>query len=140
MIPNAFKKNVFNADVDFINDTIKVELLTSSHSSNEDSQEFIADVSANEVSGTNYSAGGATLTGKSVSQDDTDNEGVFTANDVTWADADGFTARYAAVYKDTGNPATSPIITIIDLGEDKPAGGGDFVLNWDAEGIVNATN
>ena len=125
-----------NGGIDLDTDTIKVMLLTSTHANNADTQEFIDDVSANEVSGTGYTAGGATLANKAVTQDNTDDEGVFDADDVSWA-ASTITARYAVIYKDTGTPATSPIIAIIDFGEDKVSSAGAFTITWAAEGILN---
>jgi len=136
IIPNATKKNLMNGGIDLDTDTIKVMLLTSTHANNADTQEFIDDVSANEVSGTGYTAGGATLANKAVTQDNTDDEGVFDADDVSWA-ASTITARYAVIYKDTGTPATSPIIAIIDFGEDKVSSAGAFTITWAAEGILN---
>lgn len=47
-------------DIDYDTGTIKMALVTSSHSFN-DTHEFWNDVSTNEASGTGYSAGGATL-------------------------------------------------------------------------------
>lgn len=125
-----------NGGIDLDTDTIKVMLLTNSHTDNPDTQEYIDDVSANEVSGTGYTAGGATLANKTVTQDNTDDEGVFDADDVVWSSST-ITARYAAVYKDTGTPATSPIIAIIDFGEDKASSSGNFTIQWGAEGIIN---
>lgn len=134
-IPNSFKKHIMNGGIDLDTDTIKVMLLSSSHTQNVDAQEFIDDVSANEVSGTGYSAGGQALANKSVTQNNTTDKGVFDADDVTWSTAT-ITARYAAVYKDTGTPSTSPIICIIDFGSDKSSTAGDFSINWNASGIL----
>ena len=136
VIQNSFKKHIMNGGIDLDTDTIKVMLLTSSHSQDQDAHEFIDDVSANEVSGTGYSAGGASLANKAVTQDNTDNEGVFDADDVTWSTST-ITARYAALYKDTGTPSTSPLIAIIDFGSDKSSSAGNFVITWNAEGILN---
>lgn len=136
VIPNAFKKNIMNGGIDLDTDTVKVMLLDDNHTQDADNHEFIDDVSANEVSGTGYTAGGATLGSKTVTQDNTDDEGVFDAADTTWATST-ITARYAAIYKDTGTPATSPIIAIIDFGEDKVSSGGDFTIQWATEGVLN---
>lgn len=135
-IPNSFKKHIMNGGIDLDTDTIKVMLLDSNHSNDIDAQEFIDDVSANEVEGTGYTAGGAALASKAVTQDDTDDEGVFDAADLTWSNST-ITARYAAIYKDTGTPATSPIVAIIDFGEDKVSSAGNFTITWAAEGILN---
>lgn len=135
-IVNAFKKNIMNGSIDLDTDTVKVMLLTSSHTQNADTQEFIDDVSANEVSGTGYTAGGATIGTPAVTQDNTDDEGVFDGADVTWASST-ITARYAAIYKDTGTPGTSPIIAILDFGSDQSSSSGDFTIQWGSEGILN---
>lgn len=135
-LPNTAKEKLMEGVFDLVNNTIKVMLLTSSHTTNIDTQEFIDDVSANEVSGAGYSAGGATLGSKTVTADNTDDEGVFDAADTAWSTAT-ITARYAVVYKDTGTPATSPILCIIDFGADKVSTGGTFQITWAAEGIVN---
>lgn len=137
ILPNSFFKHIMNGGIDLDTDTIKVMLLTNSHSNNIDTQEYIDDVSANEVSGTGYSAGGQALANKAVTQDNTDDEGVFDADDLTWSSS-SITARYAVVYKDTGTPSTSPIVCIIDFGADKTSDNGDFTIQWNAEGILNA--
>lgn len=137
MIPNSALKKFLNKEIDIDTDTIKVMLLTNSHSNDPDTQEFIDDVSANQVSGTGYTAGGATLASKTLTQDNTNNKAVFDAGDITWSSANGFTARYAVIYKDTGTAGTSPIIAIFDFGADKTASGSDFILTWNASGILS---
>ena len=135
VIPNAFKKNIMNGGIDLDTDTIKVMLTTSAYTPDQDAHEFKSSVT-NEVSGTGYSAGGQALANKSVTADNTDNEGVFDADDVTWSTST-ITARYAVIYKDTGSAATSPIIAIIDFGSDKVSSAGNFTIAWAAEGILN---
>lgn len=135
-IQNTFKQHIMNGGIDLDTDTIKVMLLSSSHTQNIDTHEYIDDVSANEVSGTGYSAGGAAIGSKVVSVDDTDDEGVFDGADVTWSSST-ITARYAAIYKDTGTPGTSPIIAILDFGSDQSSSAGDFTIQWNSEGILN---
>lgn len=142
IIPNTFKgrilgdANEVSTAIDLENDTIKLMLLTSSHTPNADTDVFIDDVSANEVSASGtYSAGGATLTVTS-STDDTDDEGVFDATDVSFTSAT-ITARYAVIYKDTGTPSTSPIVCEIDFGSDQSSTAGTFTISFAAEGIIN---
>ncbi len=48
---NALKA-AFNKEIDFDSDTIKVMLLTSSYTPNQDSHDYLDDVVSNEVSGT----------------------------------------------------------------------------------------
>lgn len=110
-------------------------LVTSSYTPNQDTHDFFDDVT-NEVSGTGYTAGGATLGSQAVTQDDTDNEGVFDAADVTWSNST-ITARGAVLYKSTGTASTSPLIAYFDFTEDKSSSSGDFTISWNAEGIIN---
>lgn len=142
VIPNSFKGRLMgdtaqiSTAINLASDTVKLMLLTDSYTPDVDADVFIDDVSANEVaaSGT-YSAGGVTLT-KSSTTDDTDNEGVFDATDVSFTSAT-ITARYAVIYKDTGTPSTSPIIAVIDFGSNQTSTAGTFAITFAAEGIIN---
>ena len=135
---NNGKKNLMNGSIDLDTDTIKVALFTSSYTPNIDTDNDFADISANEISGTGYTAGGATLANKSVTADTTDDEGVFDADDVTWSTAT-ITARYAVVYKSTGTPANDLLICYVDFGSNQSSSASDFTIQWNAEGIVNIT-
>lgn len=135
VIYNSFKAKIMDGSIDLDTDTIKVALVTSSYTPNQDTHDFFDDVT-NEVSGTGYSAGGATLANKSVTADNTDNEGVFDADDVSWSTST-ITARAAVVYKSTGTASTSALICYIDFGSDKISTAGTFTIAWNAEGIVN---
>lgn len=138
--PNAFKKYLIDlalAD----KTTLKLMLLSSSHTTDIDAQEFIDDVSANEITntaGSAYTAGGATVGSLASSVDNTDNEGVLDSADVTWTSA-SFTARYGVLYDDTGTPSTSRIWAIYDFGADKTVDGGTFTFTVNSEGLVNIT-
>ena len=136
-IPNAFKVALFGGTVtngsytgppDLVSDTLKVMLLTTSHTNNVDTQEFIDDVSTNEVSSGGYTAGGATLASKAVNRDDTNDRALFDAADVEWNSV-SFTTQYAVVYVDSGTVVTSLIVGIWDFGSKSPSNG-NFTLSW----------
>ena len=97
--------------VDFDTDVIKLALTTVSSVPAPDSDTIW--VNTNEVSGTNYTAGGETVTGMTASRVTT----VVTINGdtVTWSQhASGFTdARYAWLYKDD---TTDVVVATLDLG------------------------
>lgn len=141
-ITNAFKGRLMGdtaqigTAINPATDTIKLMLLTASHTPDADAEVFIDDVSANEcpASGT-YSAGGPTLT-ITGSTDDTNDKGVMDATDVSFTGAT-LSARYAAVYKDTGTPATSPILCVIDFGSTISSTAGTFTIPFSASGILN---
>jgi len=135
VIYNAFKKNIMNGGIDLDTNTIKVALVTSTYTPNQDTHEDMADVT-NEITGTGYTAGGATITTPAVTADNTDNEGVFDGDDVTWTSST-LTARGAVLYKSTGVAANDLLICYLDFGSDQSSSAGDFTIQWNAEGIVN---
>lgn len=135
VIFNNFKKLIMNGGIDLDTDTIKVALVTSSYTPDQDAHDFFDDVT-NEVSGTGYTAGGATLGSVTVTADNTDNEGVFDAADTSWTTAT-ITARAAIIYKSTGTASTSALIAYVDFGSDKVSTAGTFTISWNSEGILN---
>lgn len=135
VIYNVFKLNIMNGGVDLDTNTIYVMLVTSAYVADQDLHLDRADVT-NEIAGAGYTSGGAEITAKAVTQDDTDNEGVFDGADVTWSTAT-ITARGAVIYKSTGVAANDTLICYLDFGSDQTATGADFTIAWNAEGIVN---
>lgn len=135
VIYNSFKKKIMDGSIDLDTDTIKVALVTSSYTPDQDVHDFFDDIT-NEVSGTGYTAGGASLANKAVTADNTDNEGVFDADDVSWTTST-ITARGAVLYKSTGTASTSALICYIDFGADKISTAGTFTISWNSEGILN---
>jgi len=143
VIFNSFKKKIMQgADttasdaVDLKNHTIKVALVSTAYAPDVDTDVYWDDASGSEISGTGYSAGGATLASKALSTDTTDNEGVFDAANVTWSTATFANAQWAVLYKDTGTASTSPLICAFDMGA-QSVSGADFVIQWNTEGIIN---
>lgn len=136
VIYNSFKRDIMNGSIDLDTDTIKVALVTSAYTPDQDAHDNFDDIT-NEVYGTGYTAGGATLANKAVTADNTDNEGVFDADDVTWSTST-ITARGAVLYKSTGTASTSKLICYFDFGSDKVSSAGNFTIQWNAEGILNA--
>jgi hypothetical protein len=133
---NSYKTNVLSpTGIDYSANTIKVALVTSAYVPDFDNDEFFSDVTG-EVVGTGYIAGGEILTGKTVTQDNTNDLGVFDADDLEWPTST-ITARGCVIYKDTGTAGTSPLIGYIDFLSNKSSNGGTFSLQWQTAGIVN---
>lgn len=128
----------FNKEVDWDTDTIKVALVSSSYTPNQDTHDYWDDVSSNEVSGTGYTAGGATLASKTVGYTSGTNVTKFDAADVSWTSST-ITARYAVIYLSTGSSSTSPLIAYVDFGSDQSSSSGTFSLTWSASGIFTTT-
>jgi len=128
-IYNQFKADLMNKIVDLEADTIKIALLDDSHSFSATDTTW-ADVSANEVSGTGYTAGGATLANKAVTEAATTK---WDADDATWTITGSLTAYHAVIYDDT---ASDNLIASIDFGGAKTATDGDFTVSFHADGII----
>lgn len=112
--------------------TVKMALLTSAYTPAVDTHDFWDDVSANEVSGTNYTAGGNAVGNKTASAPSSGVVTVDADDPATWAESGtGFSnARYAILYKDTGTPATSVLVAYYDLGSDQGNTTGDLTLSF----------
>ena len=87
-----------------------------------------------EVSGTGYTAGGKTLTTKTITQDNPNDRAVFDADDSVWTLLTT-TTNAAVIYKDSGSPATSPLLAYIEFDQEYSPAGVDFTIEWDAAGI-----
>lgn len=129
-IYNVFKGNLMNKLVSLgsAGDTVKVALMNNSHTFSAANTVF-SDVSANEASGTNYTAGGATLANKSVTVAATTK---WDADDATWATAT-ITAYHAVVYDVTNS---NSLVCSFDFGGAKTATAGTFTIQWDANGLI----
>ena len=68
-----FLAKSLNKEIDWDSDTIKVALLSSSYTPNQDTHDYYDDVVGNEVSGTGYTTGGNTLSSKTITYDGTNN-------------------------------------------------------------------
>lgn len=123
--------------VDWVSDTIKVALTTSTYVPDQDVHDFFNDVT-NEVTGTGYTAGGVTLGSKTTAYDSATNETRLDAADAAWTTAT-FTARIAVVYKDTGTASTSPLLGYVDFGGDQTVNAANFTIVWDATGVLKIT-
>jgi hypothetical protein len=111
-------------------DTIKVGLLDDSHAFSAANSAW-ADVSANEISGTGYTAGGVTLGSQAVSV--ASNTAKFDAADTEWTSA-SFTAYHAVIY-DTTN--SNSLICSIDFGGAQTVSSGTFTIQWHTDGILS---
>lgn len=104
-------------------DTLKAALVSSSYTPALTTHEWFTSISA-YVLGTPQTLSSKTLT-----------LGVFDAADVTYAAVTaGATARYVAIYKDTGVAGTSPLLALIDTitGFPLATNGGDVTIQWDS--------
>ena len=135
---NNFKEQVLlgNYNLGSGGNTIKVALM-SGYTPNIDTHQVWSDISASQASGAGYTAGGATLGSQTVTQDNTNDRGVFDGADVTYTGLNVGTPSHAVMYKDTGTGSTSLLMFYWELG--RPSNGGDYTLVWNAVGIATIT-
>ena len=131
---NGLANSVFDLDTD----TMKLSAHTNTYAPNQDTHEFFSDVT-NEVSGTNYTAGGATLASPTVTR--TTGTVTFDANDVVWTQsAGGFsTGRKFPIYRSTGSAATSKLYSVITADADVGNVTGDLTIQFNVSGIATWT-
>lgn len=128
-------KALANKEVDWDSDTIKVMLCTAAYTPNQDTHAYKSDVT-NEVTGTGYVAGGATLATTPISYNAGNNTVVLDGADTSWPNST-IEARYAVVYDDTpSTAATKPLLGYVDFGQDISTTAGTFSIVWDATGIL----
>ena len=131
-------ESAFNKLIDFDTDVIKVMLCTSTYTPNQDTHQFKSSVT-NEVTGTGYTADGATLGTPTMTYTAGTNVLMFDGVDVSWASST-ITARYAVIYDSSpGTDATRPLIAYVDFGADVSSTAATFSITWDAAGIATIT-
>lgn len=123
------------SDSDYLTGTVKVALTTASYTPNQDTHQFFSDIT-NEVSGTGYTAGGATLTSKTITYDATTQRIWLNAADVTWATSTITNARYAIIYIDTGVAGTSRLLAYLDMDSNQSTSASDFQIQWATNDIL----
>lgn len=125
-----FHDSLIKKTVDWVNDSIKIALYTSSlvPDQNANSDWLTTPYTANEVVGTGYTAGGQALASKTNVASTL--KYVLSAANPSWAGAT-FTAAFAVIYDST--PASpKPLIGYIDLGGNQTVTGGTFTITVDA--------
>ena len=128
---------LWTGGVNFTSDTIKGALVTSSYTFDQDAHDYFDDIT-NEVTGTGYTAGGATLASKTLIYTAGTNTIALDAANPAWTTST-ITARGLVVYKDSGTAATSPLIGFIDFGVDFISAAGTLTVEFDASGIGTFT-
>jgi hypothetical protein len=129
----SFKVAILGGDFDFSSGTsqsFKIALYTNSATLGATTTAYST---SNEVTGTNYTAGGEALTITQVPTS-TGTTAFLDFGNATWSTST-ITARGALMYKvGSGNPA----IAVLDFGSDKTSTAGDFTIVFPASDSSNA--
>lgn len=118
------------AKVAWTTDTIRVALGASTYTPNTASHQFWSDVSANEVTGTGYTASGVAASAKTVSI--SGSVIILDADDVSWVNS-SIAARYAWIF----GSASNLLLGLTDFGQTGTTLNGTFQITWSPSGILN---
>ncbi|MFI8229424.1 hypothetical protein ACIGDI_11375 [Streptomyces sp. NPDC085900] len=121
-------QKLMTKQMDLISDTIKVALVKSTYTPNQNTHDEWADVSANEVTGTGYAAGGIALASKTITYNTTNKYWTFDAADSTWTNTNVL-FRYAVIYDDTATG--KPLLGYVDFGTAQTVSNQDLTIQWE---------
>jgi hypothetical protein len=127
---NEAKESIVDRTVDLSADTVKVLLATATYVANADEQ-FIDEAGADDmIDGRAAGTTDQTLASKVFGKDLTGDFAYLDAADVTFVGvAAGPAITQVGLYKDTGTPTTSKIISVFDIADITP-NGGDITIQW----------
>lgn len=126
LIYNSAVDDMARGAIDFDTDTFKIMLVTSSYTANKDSHDKRDDVT-NEVTGTGYTAGGATVA-CTVTKDTANDKVTLAFASTSWATAT-ITARAAVIYKSRGGSSNADeLVAYIDFGSDVSSTAATFTV------------
>lgn len=115
--------------------TIQYSLHTATYAPNVDTDDFFNDAT-NEVTGTNYTANGVTLAGKTNTYDTATDETRLDANDAVWTTATIASIRYGVIWENTaGASTTDPLLGYSDLGAQSVTAA-NLTVQFDATGVL----
>ena len=135
VISDVFKEELLKGNHDFDGGaTYKIALYTSSKTvSVSDPTSYNT---TNQISGTNYTAGGNTLANPAVGR--TGSTSFVDFDDTSWTTAT-FTARYAQIYQSSGGAASgNNSVLVLDFGGDFTATSGTFTIQFPSAGTSTA--
>ena len=106
-----------------------MSLHTSTYTPDKDAHTTTGNLTNELAASGNYSTGGETVTNPAATVDNTNDRGVFDADDVTWTALTPSAAfRYGVLYSSTG----SELIGWFDFGANQDPGGSNFVIQMTA--------
>ena len=120
-LANTFKEDLMDTTANLEANTLKVALFDNTATL---SSATTAYAIANEVTGTNYTAGGEAMTGMAVTLDGS--TAIFDADNVSWANAT-ITAQAAVIYN---NSLSNAAIAVLDFGGNKTSTNGTFEIQF----------
>ena len=120
-LANTFKDNLMATTANLEANTLKVALYDNTATLSSATTAYAV---ANEVTGTNYTAGGEAMTGMAVTLDGS--TAIFDADNVSWANAT-ISAQAAVIYN---NSFSNAAIAVLDFGSVKTSTNGTFEIQF----------
>jgi hypothetical protein len=116
-------------------DAIQVALVDSTYTPDKDHTRWVtgSDPYDSQITGSGYTAGGATLANATAVIDTTNDLVKLDGDDVTWATST-ITARNAVLFDST--IANKNLVACFQFTEDKSSANGDFTIQWNASGLM----
>lgn len=136
-----FFKSLANKEVDWDSDTLKCMLTTATYTPAQDTHQYKSDVTS-EVTGTGYTAGGASLASPTVTYTAGSNVLMLDAGDASWTSSTiTLPANGSAVIYDStpATDATRPLICYQTTDTEVSSTSGTFTVQFSASGIVTIT-
>ncbi len=138
------KEQILLGALNFSTDDMRVALLMTNTTADteKDKVTILGFTTVDDFDGTGYTAGGAALAGEAVVEDNANNRGEFSATNLTFSALGAGTRQIAGalLYKFvTDFNSSLPVAWIDSGGFPITANGGDITLQWNAEGILQAT-
>lgn len=137
------KTKLLNGDLDFAAHDMRI-LLVMTNTIADTSQDFefvgsMTTVELDEMDGANYAR--QALASEAVNEDAANNRAEFDATDSVFTNLGAGTRNVAGIvlYRHVTNDADSPLIAYIDSGFPYTANGATLTIQWNAEGILQAT-
>lgn len=128
LVYNSFLEDLARGAIDLDTDTFKVMVCTSAYSENKDT-DLKRSAVTNEVTGTGYTAGGATVT-VTVTKDTTNDRLDITLGGASWTTSTITNAQKFVYYKSRGGLATADeLVAVIDNGSGVSTAGTTLTLN-----------
>lgn len=135
---NNFKELLLNGGIDLDTDTIEALIIddTTAYTPDIDNHVFVNDVTAvaSEMSGTGYSRKTLSVT---VSQDNTNDQAVADATDLSYTGLNAGTIQGVLIYKSVTTDSDSPVIGWYESTDfPLPTNGGDVTLTINTAGLL----
>lgn len=127
---------IFNKEISWMNDTIRVMLVTNAYTPDKYNHQFRSHVTG-EAIGTGYTSGGVALTGKTATMDNLTATFTLDANDSVWVNTTLSNVKYAVIYDDSHS--SKALLGYIELDQAVSPLNQNMAIEWHADGVFSIT-